>query len=432
MTSKRAIAGSIDFRAITPAQALALAQQRKAELVDLLARLVSVRSLSGESGEAAQRVVAEHLDALPYSIELSEDSPSTFADHDEYMPPAPSGDGPFFNLVAEPQGTRGAQFALFAHIDTHGIEAGWSSDPHIPVLKDGRLYGLGAADGKGGVAAMLVAAAAIADAGGPAPVVISIHGKGGGSRGSLPVFERLRRAGKQIDAVIYAHPAETGRGLADIKHVVRGVLDVNLTVGGWQGKPLEIGLPDSALWSEGGDALQMCWHVITHLKESALRTAQINVGRLEAGERAGAVPSQAHANLRVLFEGEKSWRTLLASMETAVQAFAARLPARDRAYQFSVVPGEMRCNAGASPWDGSHCRMVRAAIRDVTGTEPASYPNHYGGDIRFPLRLLGVPAFGIGSLGGNFYGPDEWIDIDDLVRLVAVIILGVSGPRQAT
>ena len=33
-----------------------------------------------------------------------------------------------------------------------------------------------------------------------------------------------------------------------------------------------------------------------------------------------------------------------------------------------------------------------------------------------------MPAFGVGSIGGNFYGPDEWVDEDDLVRLAAVVI----------
>ena len=41
--------------------------------------------------------------------------------------------------------------------------------------------------------------------------------------------------------------------------------------------------------------------------------------------------------------------------------------------------------------------------------------------------LLQVPAFGIGSLGGNFYRPNEWVDIDDLVKLVAVSIRTISA-----
>lgn len=421
----------VDFESMTAAQALALAHARKADLVELLSRLVATRSLSGESAEPAQRVVMDHLSALPYAVEASADTPSAFAQHAEYMPPVPEGDGPFINVIARPRTQQSAKFGLFAHIDTHEVADGWHSDPLVPVVRDGRLYGLGAADGKGGIAAMLVAAAIMADVGGPLPVVISIHGKGGGSRGSLPVFERLGHMGQAIDAVIYAHPAETGRGLKDIKHIVRGVLDLELTVQGWQGKPLEIGLPDSALWSEGGDALQTCWQTIAHLKEGVLRDCEVNVGRLEAGRSAGAIADHACAQLRILFESKCSWRTLLESVRGALQAFAARLPARKHAFRFSIEPGAMRCNAGASPWGGPYCRTVRAAIEDVTGMSPVSYPNHYGGDIRFPLRLLGVPAFGIGSRGGNFYGPDEWVEIDDLVRLVAVIILALSGRKRA-
>ena len=41
-----------------------------------------------------------------------------------------------------------------------------------------------------------------------------------------------------------------------------------------------------------------------------------------------------------------------------------------------------------------------------------------------------VPAYGIGSLGGNFYGPNEWVDVDDLVRLVAVLIQTHAGWAQ--
>ena len=66
---------------------------------------------------------------------------------------------------------------------------------------------------------------------------------------------------------------------------------------------------------------------------------------------------------------------------------------------------------------------VARGHQDVTGTAPRPYPNHYAGDIRYPIRLAGAPAFGIGSLAGGFYGPNEWVDVDDLVRLVAVVML---------
>ena len=67
------------------------------------------------------------------------------------------------------------------------------------------------------------------------------------------------------------------------------------------------------------------------------------------------------------------------------------------------------------------------AIASVTDQVPDPHTRHYAGDIRYPIRLSGAPAFGIGSLAGNFYGPHEWVDIDDLVNLVAVTILTMES-----
>lgn len=412
--------------AIGPAEALAMAEARRTELVDLLSRLISIRSLSGESGDVAQGVVMEYLSALPYDVDASRDRPSDYVDHPEYMPPNPPGDGPFINVVARPR-AGGSNYALFSHIDTHRVEEGWMTDPYEAVMRGGRLYGLGASDDKGGVAAMLIAAAALSDKPGLAPVVISSHGKGGGSRGSLPVFERMQASGESIDALLYLHPAETGRGLADIKHAVRGVLDFELAVEGWEGEPLEIGLPDSALWKDGGDALERLTALIDHLKAGVLSGVDVNVGSLDAGQRPGGVPARARAGIRLLFDGDYHWRGLIQAVRDEVAAYPAAETSGPEAFSVRVDPLGMRSNPGAVPWDAPWTRTLREAIASVTGDAPTSYPNHYGGDIRYPLRLLGAPAFGIGTLGGNFYGPNEWVDVDDLVRLVAATILTLSG-----
>lgn len=412
-----------------PAEALAMAEARRAELVDLLSRLINVRSLSGESGDVAQGVVMDYLSSLPYSVEESRDRPSDYADHAEYMPPNPPGDGPFTNVVARPK-NGGSRYALFAHIDTHLVEDGWMTDPYEPVVRDGRLYGLGTGDDKGGIAAMLIAAAALSEQPGLAPIVISSHGKGGGSRGSLPVFQKMQDAGETIDALLYIHPAETGKGLSDIKHAVRGALDFTVKVEGWEGEQLEIGLPNSALWEHGGDALERLSELIAHLKAGVLSGVDVNVGRFEAGQRAGGVPSMAHAEIRLLFDGDYTWRGLMDAVRHELDVYPESQVEGANTFSVEAEPLGMRSNPGAVPWDAQSTRTLREAIESVTGEAPASYPNHYGGDIRYPLRLLDAPAFGIGSLGGNFYGPNEWIDIDDLVRLVAVVILTLSGWKE--
>jgi acetylornithine deacetylase len=402
--------------------ALALAETYRGDLTDLLSSLVSIRSHSGESAEAAQEVVADFLSELSYDVESSRDVPSRLADHIEFMPPNPPGDGPFVNIVGHPPEAAATPIGIFAHIDTEIPGDGWSTGPY-DIHRDGdRLYGLGTADDKGGVAAMLIAATALRESGGPLPTVMSLHGKGGGSRGSLPVFHRLAGSNSALNAVLYVHPAETGRGMADIKNVVQGALDVTLSVTGWRGEPNEINSPESALYEDGGDALAACWAAIEHLRAGVLSESAVNVGILEGGDRIGAVPETAVAQMRILFDPPSTWRQLLADLQSELEVFLANLTARRRAFKGSVERTGLATNPGAVDWDSPHCRQLRAAITDVTGRAPRAYGNHYAGDIRFPIRLLGVPAFGVGSIGGNFYGPNEWVDEDDLVRLAAVVI----------
>jgi len=436
--SRRAFVGSasaitlstlagVPARAMPSDVAMALAESRREELVNLLSGLISVKSLSGESAVEAQRLVKSYVADLPYRIEESADRPSRYSEHAEYMTPSPPGDGPFINVVGWPKKAQGRQFAMFSHIDTHSVDAGWNTQPLVPTMDGNRMHGLGTSDDKGGVAAMLVAAAALAEAGEPLPVIMSLHGKGGGSRGSLPVFDRLRGADHGIGAVLYVHPAETGRGLEDIKNAVQGVLDLELVVTGWRAPQMEIGSVDSSEWSEGGNALEMCWNILERLRKTAFSGVQFNLGIMDGGDRMGSVADRATAKFRLKFNGDHTWTSLLNAARAELDAFAGRLPDTENRFGFSIDPNGYRTNPGAADWDASVSRVLRESIEDVTGKAPNAYPNHYAGDIRYPIRLLGVPAYGIGSLGGNFYGPDEWVDIDDLVRLVAVLIQTLSG-----
>jgi len=420
-------AGRSAQAALPADRALELAENKRNELVELVSSMVRVRSLSGETAEAAQGLVKDYLAELPYEIEESADRPSRYEDHPEYMPPNPPSDGPFINVVGHP--TRGdARQAMFSHIDTHLIDDGWNTDPYEPVIRDGRMYGLGTGDDKGGVAAMLVAASILAEADEPLPVVMSLHGKGGGSRGSLPVFDRLQQSGSDLRAVLYVHPAETGRGLDDIKTEVQGVVDLELSVDGWRAPPMEIGSLDSSSWAEGGNALDACIKALEHLRSTAFSDVKVNLGQFDGGDRPGSVAESASAVFRLKFDGQHTWRDLLASGRAELERFAQSLPEGEAdEYALALEPVGYRTNPGKADWDSPESLVLRESIAEVTGRAPDAYPNHYAGDIRYPIRLLDVPAYGIGSLGGGFYGPNEWIDIDDLVRLVAVCAQTMSG-----
>ncbi len=408
-------------------KALKLAEKYKDELMQLLQGLIRVQSISGESASEAQQVVRSYLKDLPYRIEESTDRPSLYTGHPEYMTPNPPGDGPFTNVVGWPEKDADKRFAMFSHIDTHSIEDGWSTDPFEPTLIGNKLYGLGTSDDKGGVAAMLVAAKILAKQKGSLPVVMSLHGKGGGGRGSLPVFERISKTDHKIGGVLYVHPAETGRGLDDIKNEVQGIADLKLTITGWRGKALEIGSVDSAEWSKGGSAADRCLEIIEKLRATVLRDVLLNIGILETGDRIGSVADKAELTFRLKFTGDHTWKALITESEKLIAEHLASASTSENKYDYELIPVGYMTNPGAADWESPESKVLRQAITDIKGKAPSAYPNHYAGDIRYPIRLLDVPAYGIGSLGGNFYLPDEWVDMDDLVKLVAVIIQTMEG-----
>ena len=148
---------------------------------------------------------------------------------------------------------------------------------------------------------------------------------------------------------------------------------------------------------------------------------------MAGGDRMGSAAENASASFRLKFSGDHSWTGLLAAARGEIDRFMQALPQTQPGYAIAIEPVAYRTNPGEADWDAPVSRVLRDSIEDVTGRAPDAYPNHYAGDIRYPIRLLGVPAYGIGSMGGNFYGPNEWVDIDDLVKLVAVLIQTSAG-----
>jgi acetylornithine deacetylase len=148
---------------------------------------------------------------------------------------------------------------------------------------------------------------------------------------------------------------------------------------------------------------------------------------LNGGDRIGSVADKATLTFRLKFEGQSTWSNLVGSANQAIANFMKEIPKSENNFNAVLNIIGYRTNPGASSWEAPVSKVLRQSITDITGRAPNAYPNHYAGDIRYPIRLLNVPAYGIGSIGGNFYGPDEWVDVDDLVKLVAVCIQTLSG-----
>ncbi|PKM21563.1 MAG: succinyl-diaminopimelate desuccinylase, partial [Gammaproteobacteria bacterium HGW-Gammaproteobacteria-14] len=144
------------------------------------------------------------------------------------------------NLWAR-RGTEGPLLVFAGHTDVvpTGDRNKWSSDPFQPEIRDGMLYGRGAADMKSSIAAWLVAVedfvAAHPDHNGSIGWLITADEEGPAINGTVKVVEHLETRHEKIDYCLVGEPSSTTRMGDTIKNGRRGSLGAKLTVRGVQG-----------------------------------------------------------------------------------------------------------------------------------------------------------------------------------------------------
>ncbi|MGI9501181.1 MAG: M20/M25/M40 family metallo-hydrolase, partial [Geminicoccaceae bacterium] len=123
----------------------------------------------------------------------------------------------------------GRSLLLFAHPDPEvsEAEAGWQTDPFEPALRDGRLYGWGVADDLAGIA-MLVQGICLLQEAGFRPRSSLVLASAPSKKHRRGIAAALHH-GVSADAAIYLHPAESGRGLDEIKAYAPGQLEFMIT-----------------------------------------------------------------------------------------------------------------------------------------------------------------------------------------------------------
>ena len=168
-----------------------------------------------------QRILMRHLAPIGFSAE-------TFAE------------GGVTNLWAR-RGTSGPLLVFAGHTDVvpPGPRDQWTHDPFDPVVRDGRIYGRGAADMKSSIAAFVVACeefvAMHPDHPGSIALLITSDEEGPAVHGTVKVCEALQRRDEKLDYCIVGEPTSVDRLGDVIKNGRRGSLSGRLVVRGIQG-----------------------------------------------------------------------------------------------------------------------------------------------------------------------------------------------------
>ena len=184
--------------------------------------LIRQRSVTPDD-HGCQKLVAERLAPLGFACETIESNGVT-------------------NLWAVRRGRApGPTLAFAGHTDVvpTGPLDQWTSDPFVPTVRDGRLYGRGAADMKSSIAAFVVAVEELLESGadhvGRIALLLTSDEEGPATDGTVKVVEQLDGRGERLDFCIVGEPTSVERLGDMVKNGRRGSLSGRLVVAGVQG-----------------------------------------------------------------------------------------------------------------------------------------------------------------------------------------------------
>jgi acetylornithine deacetylase len=353
------------------------------ELTDLLSRLVAIDSVNpdlvpGAAGEAEiARFVAAWCEQAGLDVSV----------HD-VAPGRP-------NVVAVARGSGGGRsLMLNAHMDTVGV-AGMER-PHEPYVEDGRLYGRGAYDMKGSLAATMLAGAEAARLGLRGDVILTaVVDEEVASIGTAAVAARL-----EADAAVVTEPTEMRLAVAH-----KGFVAFEIETAG---RAAHGSRPDL-----GVDAIARMGRVLVRLEEldTALRahpshpllgSGSVHASLIEGGQEFSSYPEHC------VLGGER--RTIPGETMDDVEEELRGL--------LDGVEGEVRILLARDPFEVSEGEQVVEAVRRHAGS-PDVIGVPYWADSAL-LSSAGIPTVVFGPGGEGAHAVVEWVELADVERCVEV------------
>jgi acetylornithine deacetylase len=393
-------------------------------LVDDLVGLVRIRSITGSEEAVAADATRRLADAGARVETISPDPAAIRSD------PAWPGEETVrtslpivLGRIGRPSGRR---LILSGHLDVvpPGDLATWTADPWSGEIRDGRLYGRGACDMKGGVAAILAAVRALVASGAADRLdgellVALVPGEEDGGQGTLAAI----RAGATGDMAIITEPSNL-----DIVVAHAGAITFRLTVPGRAAH--------ASQRREGVSALDNLYVVLRALEadEAARNAAETDrlmtvlglpyptiVGIVSGGEWASTVLDRVVADGRYGVRLGQSPADAAADLRAAIDAANASDPfLRDHPATVEIVGGQF--GSGRVPSDHALPVGLAQAVEAVSGRRPELLGEPYGADMRLFINEGDTPCviFGPGDVKVA-HSADENVPLDEVETCARVL-----------
>ncbi|MHC5654767.1 succinyl-diaminopimelate desuccinylase [Stappia sp. ICDLI1TA098] len=315
-------------------------------------------------------------------------------------------------------GTGGAHFVFAGHTDVvpAGDAAAWQHDPFAGTIENGTLYGRGAVDMKGGIAAFAGAALGfLADRGpgfgGRISFLITGDEEGPAVNGTVKLLDWAQAAGHRFDACIVGEPTNPDRLGDAIKVGRRGSLSGVVTVTGVQGHVAYPHLAKNPI----ADLLKLSTaldRLVLDTGNERFQPSNLEITTIDVGNTAtNVIPRQAQAKFNVRFNDH--WT--VDSLKTHLEAELAGL--NDLSCDWTLEFARDSSDSFLTH-DSGLIDALSDAVEAETGLRPELSTGGGTSDARFIKNFCPVVEFGL--VGQTMHKVDEHVPVSDLDRLAAI------------
>lgn len=319
------------------------------------------------------------------------------------------------NLIIDMGDGDGPTLWLNGHLDTVpiGNRLAWSREPFGGDIHDGRLYGRGASDCKGGVAAMIRAAVALHHARVPLSGCLRLTAVMGDEEGWIGT-RHLLDGGMRADAFVSTQWSTAGQ----IALGYRGLCWVEVTT---IGRMAHGSRPSSGV-NAVEQMVDLVWPALRALELRSADDTQVtipgpgvNLAMIDGGGAPNIVPDLCRATLDCRLVSGQSSREVIEAIDTTLAGLRRTHP------QLRV---ERRVMLRAEPlFTDPRSAVVRTlsdAVATVTGSAATCFGKTGTADANLVHERLQIPAVAYGPGNDSAHGPDEWVSVDDLSQVARV------------
>lgn len=403
------------------------------EVAELTAELIRFPTVNppGEAYTPCAEFIGDRLKKRGFAVEYVRGH-GTPGDSDRY---------PRTNVICRVEGRQPGPCVHFnSHIDV--VEAGedWSMDPFAGIVRDGRVYGRGACDMKGGLAASIIAVEAFLEVFPDFPGAIEISGtadeESGGFGGVAYLAEKGYFSKPRVDHVIIPEPLNKDR--ICLGH--RGVWWAEIETKGEIAHGSMPFLGDCAVRHMGAvlDAFERDLFPALDRKSTTMpvvppgaRRSTMNINSIHGGQtddyRPGLPSPNVPDSCRMTIDRRFLLEERIDDVKSEVVSILDRLKAERPKFDYRIAD-VMTVQPTMTQRDAPVVKAVSEAIREIFGKEPEYVISPGTYDQKHVARigkLYDCIAYGPGILD-LAHRPDEWVGIDDMVQSAKVMAAGLD------